>query len=231
MAEVHVKAVLLREAGTSWPKIAAEVGMHPTTIMRIFNLYRAKGLARIESIPISPYMGKPGASRVPDSTYNAKWIERIRAKCVVDANGCWIFQGFVTNYGYGQDSYRSKNCFVHRKIFEIVKSVTLGPEELVCHSCDVRLCCNPAHLWKGTKLDNNVDSCLKGRHKNQIKTHCPHGHEYTPENIEPRREKSGRAGRACRECGRIRGRERYRRKRDELLQRQRVRRALAKGTI
>jgi hypothetical protein len=32
----------------------------------------------------------------------------------------------------------------------------------VCHSCDVKLCFNPKHLWPGTNQENQLDASRKG---------------------------------------------------------------------
>ncbi len=35
---------------------------------------------------------------------------------------------------------------------------------VVCHTCDVRNCVRPDHLWLGTQMENVQDSIKKGRH-------------------------------------------------------------------
>jgi ribosomal protein L40E len=66
------------------------------------------------------------------------------------------------------------------------------------HRCGNKLCWNPAHL---TLLSASEHRREHGR----LITHCPHGHEYTPENTVLEN-----GSRACRECKRIRHRERMR---------------------
>jgi hypothetical protein len=43
----------------------------------------------------------------------------------------------------------------------------------VLHHCDNPPCCNPDHLFVGTRADNAADMIAKGRHYNQLKDCCP----------------------------------------------------------
>lgn len=67
----------------------------------------------------------------------------------------------------------------------------------VLHRCDNPPCVRPDHLFAGTPTENLLDMMAKGRRIYPTKTHCVHGHEFTPENSMAY---IGKRGRACRTC-------------------------------
>lgn len=141
------------------------------------------------------------------SLSDRQYILRTKANCVVDANGCWLWQGFIHESGYGARNYRGRNIRVHRMMYMLcVGPIPKGLD--VCHTCDVRHCVNPAHLWVGTRKDNMADCVEKGRHDSMKRTHCKHGHELTPENTyySPSYEYRPRPARKCKRCSMIRQR-------------------------
>lgn len=88
--------------------------------------------------------------------------DRILRSIVVDDNGCWIWQERLNSDGYGIMSILSRQRPVHRVVYkEWVGDIPEGKE--VCHTCDVRNCCNPEHLFVATHLENVRDMIRKGR--------------------------------------------------------------------
>lgn len=71
--------------------------------------------------------------------------------------GCWEYQDRLDKHGYG----RIDSSFVHRVFYQKLKGDIGGL--CVLHKCDNPKCCNPDHLFLGTKADNTADMIAKGR--------------------------------------------------------------------
>ncbi|MFE6745902.1 HNH endonuclease signature motif containing protein [Kitasatospora purpeofusca] len=116
---------------------------------------------------------------------------------------CHLWRGAVDTYGYGKArDFHGKVRGVHIIAWELAHGRKVPEGWHVDHLCRIRRCCNPDHLEAKPQTENT----LAGRSftaVNKAKTHCPRGHEYTPENI---RWHSGR--RECRICANARDKER-----------------------
>lgn len=124
--------------------------------------------------------------------------DKLRLNIAVDERGCWLWQGYVDRKGYGIVRWDGKSRKAHRVTYESLIG-PIGDGLQIDHLCRVRNCVNPAHLEAVTMLENIARS-IPG---NTLKTHCPKGHEYTPENTYT--SKVGK--RHCRACSAERYRE------------------------
>ncbi len=73
---------------------------------------------------------------------------------------CAIWAGRIAPNGYGTLGKR----YAHRIALaaRLGRPIATGMD--VCHTCDVRACINPDHLYEGTRRQNMADCTARGRH-------------------------------------------------------------------
>lgn len=94
----------------------------------------------------------------------------------VDEKGCWIAKRTIgPGYPFFPVSGRPEGMthysqYAHRAVLEEKLGRVLTPEELACHTCDVRRCMNPNHLYKGDRKSNMKDLLQRHpEHKEKLK--------------------------------------------------------------
>lgn len=86
------------------------------------------------------------------------------------ADGCWHWLGSLDTRGYGHLKWDGKTARAHRVAFTLSNgAIPRGQGHhgtVIMHTCDNRVCCNPAHLRIGNHAENMRDMKDKGRRKN-----------------------------------------------------------------
>lgn len=83
---------------------------------------------------------------------------------VNQTTGCWEWNAYRTPKGYGKFQWDKKRGIelAHRISYRLANN-SFNENLCVLHRCDNSGCCNPEHLFLGTKADNNADMRAKGR--------------------------------------------------------------------
>lgn len=118
-------------------------------------------------------------------------MDTLRQDIEVDAAGCWLWTGPLTNSGYG---FGRSGGIVHRMVYELEVGA-IPPRHHLDHLCRVRRCCNPRHLEVVTPRENLLRSPRTMAAINSAKTHCHQGHPLSGANLY---EHGGK--RICRTC-------------------------------
>jgi hypothetical protein len=86
-----------------------------------------------------------------------EFIEKIRINTIINEDTCWIYDGTVTNAGYGEITYQGKTYPVHRLVFEHYYGESLPPHYQIHHAvCENKRCIRFDHLSATTASMNNL---------------------------------------------------------------------------
>lgn len=89
---------------------------------------------------------------------------RFKIQYEIRENGCWeVVNRSISIYGYPKVAFDGKHYNAHRLVYIMEVNPEIDSDIYVCHSCDNKLCVNPAHLFEGSHLDNMRDKEIKGR--------------------------------------------------------------------
>lgn len=117
-------------------------------------------------------------------------------------DSCWLWTGYITNYGYGQlgATKNLKKIFAHRASLILI-GTDIPKWMHVDHICRVRRCVNPDHLRVVTPSINAMENNIGGIGVvNSNKKYCNNGHEYSLSNTLYVRRPSGKKFRRCGLC-------------------------------
>lgn len=100
-------------------------------------------------------------------------------RSVRSPSGCLLWGGSLDTGGYGVVMVEGRPVKAHRVAWTVANGPI--PDGLrVLHTCDVRNCIEPSHLWLGTQGDNIRDMWQKGR-QNLVMSGWNKGRPHPPE--------------------------------------------------
>ena len=125
------------------------------------NAYMREYLRKKKGVEVLANPGRP--ANTPEMLWSKVDIR--------EPNECWPWKGYVTESGYGRTWINDVGYYAHRVIYNLAHPGEIelkAPKDkkafgFLMHTCDNRICCNPAHLRVADIKTNNEDCAKKGR--------------------------------------------------------------------
>lgn len=155
-----------RKAGTAIKRCAAMYRVSVPTANRIIARFRAyDGMTEpvvrklwgemLALMPAEPVPTKPKELRKssPERREARFWAKVSHAN---ERGRCWLWRGFTKVSGHGLTSWQNKPIHAHRLAW-ILKRGEIESGLCVNHKCRHPTCCNPEHMYLGTRAENMFD--------------------------------------------------------------------------
>jgi hypothetical protein len=134
-------------------RIIAKFRAHDERIGTTFSDLREKMLALMPKPPAEPPKPRPPRTTTPERREARFWAKVSNANV---RGRCWLWGGYTKPSGHGLTTYQGKSIHAHRLAW-IYKRGEIESDLSVNHKCRNPTCCNPEHLYLGTRADNMHD--------------------------------------------------------------------------
>lgn len=94
---------------------------------------------------------------------NDRFWEKV---AVGEKDDCWEWKASC-RHGYGQFGVRAGYIEIAHRYSWIIANGPIPDGLCALHKCDNPKCVNPNHLFLGTRADNTMDMCEKGRNRSR----------------------------------------------------------------
>jgi hypothetical protein len=146
-------------------------------------------------------MPRPTRPITPDVIAGA--LHRLQTRVDIDPRTNCVNWTGALRAGYAALNVNGHLYSGHRIIAVLFKLMPGDSPLYIDHTCMNKRCINPEHLNAVTHAENNKRAWERGESFdvaliNKNKTHCPRGHEYTPDNTYLRPNTAMRSCRTCR---------------------------------
>ena len=122
------------------------------------------------------------------SIYRPEYLSSVRDRLlsyrVVDENDCWIFTGAKTSQSYGKLAVGMGQIRTNVLAYMLYRGDIVANVD-VCHSCNVKACFNPDHLYLASRSENVQHACRD----RLTRHHGQHGARITDDQVREIRSK------------------------------------------
>lgn len=150
---IKICAAMWRVSVPTANRIIARFREHNDVVGPAWDAYKAKMNALRPVEPRPPPMPRVVRKAAPLRRAARFWAKVSHA----DERGrCWLWQGYTKTSGHGLTAWQGKPIHAHRLAW-ILKRGEIEGGLCVNHKCRHPTCCNPEHLYLGTRAENMFD--------------------------------------------------------------------------